>query len=378
MMVGINDRQSMRDRQPVPAPKKGPAPADPQNPDQPKDEQQAANPKTDDPPSPDPSQYPEDQPDTPIIAPEPPARPGNSPLLEFHTDRWAAVYGKRIDETIAALKSANVPVIWVGLPPLRGTRSTADMLYLNGLYRAAAEKASIVYTDVWDGFVDEAGKFTVQGPDFEGQTRRLRAPDGVHFTKPGAAKLAHYVERDIRRVMANRAVPVAMPAPDVAPQPQLPQAVKPGVPAPRPLAGPVFPLGSVSGGSDELLGGSAARPASLDPVATAVLVRGEAMTPPPGRADDFSWPRGDLISSDSPTVPGVAAIPASSATQPNGARRTATTSSSSTQGNAGPADPQRQHRSAPGFEQRVFGDRAAPRPPAPVGPSAFNPFGLFR
>ena len=54
---------------------------------------------------------------------------------------------------------------------------------------------------VWDGFVDESGRFNLQGPDFEGQIRRLRASDGVHFTKAGARKLAHYVEREIRRVI---------------------------------------------------------------------------------------------------------------------------------------------------------------------------------
>ena len=45
--------------------------------------------------------------------------------------------------------------------------------------------------------LDEAGRFLQQGPDFEGQTRRLRSYDGVYFTKPGARKLAHYVEREV-------------------------------------------------------------------------------------------------------------------------------------------------------------------------------------
>jgi hypothetical protein len=31
-----------------------------------------------------------------------------------------------------------------------------------------------------------------KGPDFEGQIRRLRSGDGVHFTTAGALKLAHY------------------------------------------------------------------------------------------------------------------------------------------------------------------------------------------
>ena len=71
------------------------------------------------------------------------------------------------------------------------------MLFLDALYRDGAGKAGITYVDVWDGFVDEAGRFLQKGPDFEGQIRQLRTDDGVFFTKPGARKLAHYVEREI-------------------------------------------------------------------------------------------------------------------------------------------------------------------------------------
>ena len=126
---------------------------------------------------------------------------------------------RRIDATIAALKSAGVPVFWVGLPSIRGPKSTSEMLYLNDLYRTRAEKAGVSYIDVWDGFVDESGRFTVQGPDFEGQIRRLRASDGVHFTKAGARKLAHYLEREMRRVMQRGSELGRVAATEPQPQP---------------------------------------------------------------------------------------------------------------------------------------------------------------
>ncbi|MFK5047666.1 DUF459 domain-containing protein, partial [Klebsiella pneumoniae] len=90
-----------------------------------------------------------------------------------------------------------VPVLWVGLPAIRGQKGTSDMLFLDALYRDGAGKAGITYVDVWDGFVDEAGRFMPKGPDFEGQPRKLRSDDGVFFTKAGARKLAHYVEREV-------------------------------------------------------------------------------------------------------------------------------------------------------------------------------------
>ena len=71
------------------------------------------------------------------------------------------------------------------------------MGYLDEIYRERAEKAGIVYVDIWDGFVDDSGRYAVQGPDFEGQIRRLRTGDGVHFTKAGAVKLANYVDAAI-------------------------------------------------------------------------------------------------------------------------------------------------------------------------------------
>ena len=73
----------------------------------------------------------------------------------------------------------------------------------------------------------KSGRYTVEGPDFEGQIRRLRSADGVHFTKAGAIKLAHYVERELRRALSRSVVPVALPAPDEA-VPSLATPAKPG------------------------------------------------------------------------------------------------------------------------------------------------------
>ncbi|MEI9804111.1 MAG: DUF459 domain-containing protein [Pseudolabrys sp.] len=226
-----------------------------------------------------------DEPD-PIIAPEPSRGKSANGTLEFRTDQWAQVYSRRIDETVAALKSKGVPVFWVGLPAIKGPKSTADAVYLNDLYRARAEKAGAIYIDVWDGFVDEGGKFTTNGPDYEGQVRRLRSGDGVYFTKYGARKLAHYVERELRRYMSNRLLQVSLPSGPVAPLPS------DGKSAARPLAGPVVPLTITPGNSDELLGGSGSGSAHGDAIATNVLVKGQTVAPPAGRADDFVWRQG--------------------------------------------------------------------------------------
>ncbi len=205
----------------------------------------------------------------------PPAR------YEFRTDKWAELYDKRIDALIAALRAKGVPVAWVGLPAIRGTRPTSDMNYLDELYRARAEKAGITYVDVWNGFVDENGRYTPLGPDFEGQIRRLRSPDGIHFTKAGATKLGHYVERELRRLMSSRVAPAKWPVPEAS--------IHNGA---RPAVGPVIPLSAI-GGDDrrDLVGaGNGVAPDKADPLVVSVFSRGDPLVAPAGRADNFSWP----------------------------------------------------------------------------------------
>jgi uncharacterized protein len=227
--------------------------------------------------------------DTPQSTPEKSARSSGG-LYEFRDERWVELYAKKIEELIGVLKSKGVPVLWVGLPAIRGQRGTSDMLFLDALYRDGAGKAGITYVDIWDGFVDEAGRFLQKGPDFEGQIRQLRTADGIFFTRPGARKLAHYVEREVTRLLAAHSGPIAVPIEPVTPDAN----VVPGQPAPRPLAGPVMPLVASSVGTDQLLGGPGTRPAAVDALAARTLVKGEPLAPPAGRADDYAWPRREI------------------------------------------------------------------------------------
>ncbi|RED31915.1 hypothetical protein BJ123_1133 [Rhodopseudomonas thermotolerans] len=213
-----------------------------------------------------------------------------SGVAQFRDDRWSELYAKKIEDLINVLKAKNVPILWVGLPAVRGTKATSDMQFLNALYRDGAAKAGITYVDVWDGFVDEGGRYVLQGPDFEGQIRRLRSYDGVYFTKAGARKLAHYVEREIARLLAARSGPIALPTEPATPE----EAKPPSGPAPRPLAGPILPLVASSVSTDRLLGGPGTPPAPVDALVARTLVKGEPLSAPAGRADDDVWPRREV------------------------------------------------------------------------------------
>jgi uncharacterized protein len=316
MMIGNNDHQSIREKAPPPVRPGASNPAATRSNAAP-----VPQPAQSTPPAPkaqdiDPEAQPPEHPSEQVpahLTPEQ-SRAASYGPWEFHTEKWEIAYIKRVDATISALKSGGVPVIWVGLPSQRATKASADSSYLNEIYRSRAEKAGITYVDIWDGFVDEGGHFSPQGPDYEGQIRRLRSGDGVYFTKFGARKLAHYVEREIERHMINHAVPVALPMPDQGVQ--APNA-KPGAPTQRPSVGPVVPLTAANVGSDELLGGGrqGSRPSATDASVSRVLTRGEPVPAPSGRADDFSWPRTRGVSIDTSPLEAAPASPASSPAQ---------------------------------------------------------------
>jgi hypothetical protein len=369
MMIGNNDRQSIREKAPPvtrPGTQKG-----------------AAQPAQVAPPTPaatvpalagDPEQAETPEPPPANLTPEQARQAAYGPW-EFHTEKWELAYIRRIDATIAAMKSAGVPVLWVGLPSQRWPKGSTDSQYLNELYRSRAEKAGIVYVDIWDGFVDEGGRFSPQGPDYEGQIRRLRTPDGVYFTKFGARKLAHYVEREIQRHIVNRGLPVALPMPEES----APQAAKPGGPAQRPAAGPVVPLTAAKVVPEELIGGGRVppRPATGDTTATRVLTKGEAISATSGRADDFSWPRGSRppVSAEAPpgaepTAAPEAAPPAPTAMPAAPAGKTAKPTAPSAGATGAQANPAASASETPAVEHRPPTQRRA-RSDAPRSPLQF-------
>ena len=398
VMLGLNDRASIRE----PVVEKKDEKKDDKKVDK-KDDKKDARAKPDAKPGSgaDTAAKPDDKPVDSELSPDDaadapqsaaPERTARSPsgVYEFRDERWVELYSKKIEEMIGVLKSKGVPVLWVGLPAIRGQKGTADMLFLDALYRDASGKAGITYVDLWDGFVDEAGRFMPKGPDFEGQPRKLRSDDGVFFTKAGARKLAHYVEREVTRLLAARSGPIALPT-----EPATPDAnVVPGQPAPRPLAGPILPLVASSVGTDQLLGGPGSRPASVDALAARILVKGEPLAPPAGRADDFAWPRREIgreqakgetpVASTTPdgTAPGAAAAaPPKPAPQKRVFRPAQTPAQTQTNtpslgdifggfGGFGNAPPRQQMAPPP------RPGPLAPRPPGNVGRSAEGP-GFF-
>jgi uncharacterized protein len=223
------------------------------------------------------------------------------------SDRWRDIYRERVDAVIKPFVERRIPFLWVGLPPVRNERLSKDFIALNDIYRERVQKAGGVYVDIWEAFTSEQNRYSPVGPDVDGQVTRLRAADGVHFTRAGARKAAHFAGVELKRLIETRGpatggVAAAPAAPGTdgsavekminAAVPNVPEPAALRLPAPRPVAGPVLPLNRV----DVSPGGTlASTPPRLDPETAPVVERalrdGVPPAPKPGRADDFTWPK---------------------------------------------------------------------------------------
>ena len=172
-----------------------------------------------------------------------PIREGDT-VYEPFTPHWTELYRARVAAIVSQFKARNVPLVWVGLPVVRSDRLAADFSKLNDIYREEAAKGGATFVDVWEGFADEHGQYSPVGPGTDGQVARLRSADGVHFTRAGSLKLAHFVEGDLRHDL-DAATP-GSPLPSGARDAAIPSSEAPAPVAPvaqqKPVAGPVLSL----------------------------------------------------------------------------------------------------------------------------------------
>ncbi|MGA0533470.1 GDSL-type esterase/lipase family protein [Hansschlegelia sp. KR7-227] len=218
---------------------------------------------------------------------------------------WTERYKARIDALLQPFMEKKIPVYWVGLAPSESVKASSDHTALNALIKERVEAAGGTYVDVWEGFVDEEGAYVASGPQLDGQTGRLRLDDGVHFSKAGSRKLAHYAEREIRKVLQPKpatveAIPGAV-APDADAQATAPSPMEAF--RQRPVASPLVVLTAPRRASGGALAAAAPIPAAtVSPDAERVLLRGEAPDAAPGRLDDARWPGAEPASPDKPAA----------------------------------------------------------------------------
>lgn len=229
--------------------------------------------------------------------------------------RWREVYAGRVAAIARQFQERRIPLFWVGAPPMRNERLSADLIAINAILREEVTRAGGIFVDIWQAFVDGENRFAATGPDVNGNPVRIRTADGVHFTKAGARKLAFFVDQELRRLIDRGAGAIAaLPTrPGEAPSRGLPANIEdriiaslsplpepPGVPAVsvRREAGPTTPLtrAALAPGGRLVTHRQAQQPARSAMTPEQALVEqvyADGIVPDPvhGRADDFRWPR---------------------------------------------------------------------------------------
>lgn len=200
------------------------------------------------------------------------------------SEAWTKEYEARTEAMGKALAAGKVPFLWVGMPAFKLSSMTSDMLALNEIYRASAEKSGGEFVDIWDGFVDENGAFITTGPDVNGQPVRLRSDDGINMTKAGKRKLAFYTEKPLLKALG-----LAAPGAAVSTTPAGVPATGPAlVPAETDRTPPISLSDPVLDGETDLLGATAPHDGKV--VGDTKAVPGSDAAPSPGRADEFAAP----------------------------------------------------------------------------------------
>jgi hypothetical protein len=225
--------------------------------------------------------------------------------VEPLSDHWKELYRQRVDAIVNTFKERKVPLVWIGLPPMKNSKITEDLVAINEIYRESVQRGGGAYVDIWPGFVDDENRYTAEGPDVDGEPAKLRTNEGVFFTRAGARKVAFFADTEIKRILGQGGTAVAAPTnpADITPADgSSPSSIEAAIPAPpdaaapvslpsKPLVGPVLPLtrqdvtpgGTLVSSPPKLTGDSAYT------VQRALRV-GIAPSSRPGRADDFRWP----------------------------------------------------------------------------------------
>jgi uncharacterized protein len=137
----------------------------------------------------------------------------NSKRTAAASGEWRTEYAARVDRLMKILKLKGRAVYWVGLPNMRRWQDNERAQLMNDIYRERAYLNGVRYIDSYASFLDEGGAYSDYGPDVTGKVRRLRDTDGVHFTEAGYRKLAHFVERELKRDLTQarreRSIPLA-------------------------------------------------------------------------------------------------------------------------------------------------------------------------
>ncbi|MCF6326554.1 MAG: DUF459 domain-containing protein [Devosiaceae bacterium] len=114
------------------------------------------------------------------------------------SDEWKVLYRQRVDSFLQQLRTAGKSVVWVGLPPMRAASFSSQISEISSIHRLAAIAAGVEFVDIYERFAGEDGKYSLRGPNLNGEVEVMRKSDGIHFSAAGSDKLVFYINQSMR------------------------------------------------------------------------------------------------------------------------------------------------------------------------------------
>ena len=189
----------------------------------------------------------------------------------------------RVAAIAEILKEADLPYVWVGIPPSSDAALTEFVAETNNVIRKQMTTLGI-YADIGSGFVGDANHYVWMGPDIEGRIVRLREVDGG-FTQAGARKAALLMTGELRQ--ASEVGQAAKPYRGIVGLTELAKKLD-WCQLRQCFSGPVLPLtGQKATGEEELL----TSPPQLDGASVTARAYRDGIVAPArsGRTDDQRW-----------------------------------------------------------------------------------------
>lgn len=119
--------------------------------------------------------------------------------LEKATPEWSAAYKANVDSILASIAGNGARAYWVTLPPMQRAEFEAEMQAVSALQRERVVSGGHALIDVRPALVTPEGGFMIGDLDPKGKARRLRAKDGINFSRQGNDYLAGLVMAALRK-----------------------------------------------------------------------------------------------------------------------------------------------------------------------------------
>jgi hypothetical protein len=110
-----------------------------------------------------------------------------------HWAEWQAEYQRRVAQIMNIVARPGVTVFWVGMPVMNRADLQKIVPVVNHIVKteAGARSGKVTYINPNRVLATPQGRYAVYLPSPGGGQEQVREGDGVHFTRAGAARIAH-------------------------------------------------------------------------------------------------------------------------------------------------------------------------------------------